>query len=87
MPGELSSPAFLGMNLVAEKCELVQHTNHHAHQNPKPKTEQSCFYLCQNEHDSTTSPSELKTLFPCISSRTYSVDKNRFSFLMCQVSA
>ena len=94
-PGEPSSPVFLCLNLVTGKCEMVPGTSCHARQNPKNKTEQSCFYLCQRwmwHRDQSQRNEEKKILYSCslwlfpyISLRTYSVDKDRFSFLMCQV--
>lgn len=94
---EPSSPLFLCMILVRGKREMVPCASHHAHQNLKMKNEQSCFYLCQRwiwQHDESQWNEEKKILysrslwlFLYIGSCTYSVEKDRFSFLMCQVSA
>lgn len=92
-PGEPSSPVFLCVNPDTGECGTGPCASHRAHQSAKAQNEQSCFCL----RDGCGSADELKrkrfilfpllVTFPYISSRTYSVDKGRFSFLMCQVSA
>lgn len=93
---ELSSPVFLCMNLVPEKSEMVPCASHHAHQNPEPQNEQSCFYLCQRwlwQHRQSQWNEEKNILYFCTLTFSmyqlmyFSVDKDRLSFrVMSSVS-